>query len=222
MTGSNLARLIDHTALKPETTSSDIERLCSEAVQYDFATLCVMPWWVSLGKQLLSDMGTPQYPVCTVIGFPIGAHRTEVKKFEAERSLEDGATEIDLMMNVGAFLSSDTRGVAGEIESLARLIHSSGGCLKVIIETALLRKEQIVDACRIVSESGGDFVKTSSGFSSGGATEEDVRLMRASVPGGVGVKASGRIRTAADAIALVQAGASRIGTSNSVAIIESL
>ena len=222
MTRNDLARLIDHTALKPETTSSDIERLCSEAIRYGFATLCVMPWWVPLAVRHLSDLGAPKYPVCTVVGFPIGAHRAEVKRFEAERCLEDGASEIDMMMNVGAFLSGDARGVADEIEQVARLLQSGGGCLKVIIETSLLSREQIVDACRTVSESGADFVKTSTGFSSGGATEDDVRLMRETVPAGVGVKASGGIRTAADAIGLVRAGASRIGASSSVAIVESL
>ena len=222
MQRDDLARMIDHTALKPETTAADIERLCSEAVRYGFATVCVMPWWVPSALSHLSTNRSSHPPVCTVVGFPIGAHREEVKAFEAERSMEDGASEIDMVMNIGAFLSGEPKVVADEIELLARLVRSGSGRLKVIIETCLLNTGQIVEACRIAAGSGADFVKTSTGFSSAGATADGVRLMRDSLPDHVAVKASGGIRTAADALRMVESGASRIGTSGSAGIIESL
>ncbi len=212
----SLASLIDHTLLKPEASKSDVARLCSEARAYSFASVCVNPCWVVLALQELA--GSP-VKVCTVIGFPLGANRTETKTFEAERAIEDGAQELDMVQNVGALRSGETDLVRREIEQLARLAHNRGALLKVILETCLLTDDEKELAARVAVEANADFVKTSTGFSTAGATAADVRLMRRVVGDALGVKASGGVRTLAALRAMTDAGANRIGTSSGVQII---
>lgn len=211
--------LIDHTLLKPEATEGDVRRLCEEAAHFGFAAVCVNPYWVSTAAERL---GGPQVRVCTVIGFPLGANRTAIKLAEAREALADGARELDMVINVGALRSVQYAAVSEEIEALAGLAHEGGAMLKVILETCLLTQEEKVAAAKAAAGARADFVKTSTGFSTGGATIEDVRLLRETVGNGLGVKASGGVRTWAALQEMVRAGATRIGTSSGVSILREM
>jgi deoxyribose-phosphate aldolase len=212
-----IAAAIDHTLLKPEATKDEVTYLCAEAAKYVFASVCINPYWVPLCARLLK--GHP-VAVCTVVGFPLGANRSELKAAEARRAIEDGATEIDMVLNVGALKS----GLIGEVEADIRAVREAtrGVILKVILETALLNDEQKIAACEASKRAGADFVKTSTGFSTGGATAADVALMRRVVGPEMGVKASGGVRTKKDATLMLNAGATRIGASASVKIMQEL
>ena len=212
------AGLIDHTLLKPEATDDDIKKLCQEAATYRFASVCVNPTWVRVAACNLRGSGVP---VCTVIGFPLGATLPDVKAYEARRAIFDGAREVDMVINVGALKSGDDCLVEHDIRSVAQVAHEYDAICKVIIETALLTDDEKVRACQAAKKAGADFVKTSTGFSKGGATVEDIRLMARTVaPRKLGVKASGGVRTYADVIKMVEAGATRVGSSNSVNIVQ--
>lgn len=211
----SLASYIDHTALKPETTRDDIARLCEEARQHRFATVCVNPYWVGTAAELLSGSGVG---ITTVIGFPLGATSTFAKAAEARDAIASGATEIDMVLNVGALKS----GLHDEVErDVARVAETCKGraVLKVILETGLLTDEEKVKACELCVAAGADFVKTSTGFGPGGATAADIALMRRTVGPALGVKASGGVRDAQTAREMIAAGATRIGASASVAIV---
>ena len=212
----NIAGMIDHTVLKPEATSDEITRLCEEAKKFKFASVCVNPSFVSLCYDLLKDTGVK---VCTVIGFPLGATTTEVKKFEAEQAIENGAKEVDMVINVGRLKAGDFDYVYNDIFQVAQTAKKKRAISKVILETALLTDEEKIKACLLVKKAGADFVKTSTGFSKGGATVGDVALMKYVVGAGIGVKASGGIRSREDAEAMVASGADRIGASASVKIV---
>jgi deoxyribose-phosphate aldolase len=216
---ANIAALIDHTLLKPEATQADIVRLCAEARQWSFASVCINPCWVRLAGQELS--GTP-VRVCTVIGFPLGANETRTKIAEADIALAQGARELDMVQNIGALRSRDYHRVYKDMADLADIAHSSGAILKVILETCLLSNEEKEKACRLAMDAKADFVKTSTGFSTAGATVEDVALMRRIVGDQLGVKASGGVRTLAALQSMVHAGANRMGTSSGVSIMEEL
>jgi deoxyribose-phosphate aldolase len=213
-----LVKLIDHTVLKPEATAEEIEKLCKEAAENKFFSVCVNPTWVPKAKQLLR--GTP-VKVCAVVGFPLGAQSPEIKTLEARRALREGANEIDMVINIGALKSKDDLLVARDIRGVVEVCDEAHGLSKVIIETSLLSDEEKVRACQLSMKAGADFVKTSTGFSKHGATVEDVQLMARTVaPRKLGVKASGGVRTYADVVKMVEAGATRIGSSNSVAILQ--
>lgn len=214
-----VARLIDHTLLKPEATQDDIARLCSQAREYSFASVCVNPCWARFAVEALAGSSVR---VCTVVGFPLGANTTRTKQAEAESALADGAQELDMVQNIGALRSGNFEIVRDEIAALAKLAHSRGAILKVILETSLLDLTQKTTACRLAAEARADFVKTSTGFSSGGATIEDVKLMRAAVGESMGVKASGGVRTLEALRQMVGAGANRIGTSSGANILAEL
>lgn len=209
-----IASYIDHTLLKPEATENDIAQVCRQAIDLNFASVCVNPCWVSAAHLQLS--GSP-VRTCSVVGFPLGANRTAIKLEEAQLATGDGANEIDMVLNVGVLRSNGE--VYSEIQRVAEAVHASGAILKVILETCLLTDEQKESACVMAKEGGADFVKTSTGFSTGGATEGDVRLMRGIVGSRMGVKASGGVRTLESMTRMVRAGASRIGTSSGVQII---
>ncbi len=215
-TDGRLAHMIDHTVLKPDATQDQIAQLCYEARKHSFASVCVNPTNVKLCAQLLAGSDVL---VCTVVGFPLGATSTEVKVFEAQQAVQDGATEVDMVINVGALKSRDYELVERDIASIARTCHAGNAILKVIIEAALLTDEEKVIACQLSKVAEADFVKTSTGFGPGGATQEDVALMRRVVGPTMGVKAAGGIRTFDDAQKMIAAGASRIGASASVKII---
>ncbi|GAA5344544.1 deoxyribose-phosphate aldolase [Planifilum fimeticola] len=217
MTVTNLASIIDHTLLKPEATASDIDRLCQEALESEFAAVCVNPWWVSRAAERLKESDVQ---VCTVVGFPLGATTTEVKAAETKRAVADGASEIDMVMNIGAFKSGDRQGVEEDIRAVVRA--AGGRTVKVILETGLLDEGEIRLACELAKAAGAHFVKTSTGFGPGGATVEAVRIMREAVGPEMGVKASGGIRSLAAAKKMISAGANRIGTSSGVAILGEL
>lgn len=212
----SVAKLIDHTLLKPEATPDQVAQLCYEARKYGFASVCVNPGYVKLCADLLK--GT-EVKVCTVIGFPLGASAPDVKVFETETALRDGASEIDMVINIGALKGRDYTLVARDIAGVVQLAHAAGALVKVIIETALLSEEEKVTACLLSKEAGADYVKTSTGFSGGGATVADIALMRRVVGPDMGVKASGGVRDYADAKSLVDAGATRIGASAGVKIV---
>jgi deoxyribose-phosphate aldolase len=209
--------LIDHTLLKPEATDEDIRRLCEEAARYHFASVCVNPSWVRAAACNLSGTGVP---VCTVVGFPLGATLPDVKAYEARRAILDGAREVDMVINIGALKSGDDCLVEQDIRSVVEAAHEYGVTCKVIIETALLTDEEKVRACLAAKRAGADFVKTSTGFSKGGATVADVALMRQTVGSELGVKASGGVKGLADARQMVEAGATRIGASVGVKIAQ--
>jgi deoxyribose-phosphate aldolase len=213
----NLAKMIDHTLLKPDATQQEIAQLCFEAKKHGFASVCVNPTWVSLCAQLLQ--GSP-VKVCTVIGFPLGATSSETKAFETETAIRQGATEIDMVINIGALKARDLETVARDIRGVVNEAHASNIIVKVIIETALLTDEEKTIASLISKEAGADFVKTSTGFAGGGATIHDVELMRRAVGPQMGVKASGGVRTFEDAESMIKAGATRIGASAGVKIIQ--
>jgi deoxyribose-phosphate aldolase len=212
----SIARMIDHTLLKPEATKQQIEELCSEAKQYGFASVCVNPSFVKLCAELLRDTSVK---VCTVIGFPLGATSTETKAFETERAIKDGAREVDMVINIGMLKSGEYGYVESDILSVVRVAHRYEVIVKVIIETGLLTDEEKVKACAIAKRAGADFVKTSTGFAKGGATVGDIALMRRVVGPELGVKASGGVRTQEQALALIASGADRIGASASVKIV---
>lgn len=211
---SEIARFIDHTRLKPETTPTDIRQLCREAKRYGFATVCVNSCYVPLAVRLLAGSGVG---VCSVVGFPLGAMLTEAKVAEARSAIRAGATEIDMVMNIGLFRAQRYREVLLDIQAVKRV--AGKRVVKVIIETGLLTDEEKVRAARLVLASGADFVKTSTGFGPGGATVEDVALLAGVVRGRIGIKAAGGIRTMEQAGALLAAGATRLGTSAGVAIV---
>jgi len=215
--GGPVASLIDHTMLRPEATRADIAKLCGEARQYGFATVCVNPYWVPLAAAELA--GSP-VKVCTVAGFPLGATSTEGKVSECAAALRAGAREIDMVINIGALRSGDPDAVKLDIQAVVRACHDAGAIVKVILETALLNDAQKTDACRLAQAAGADFVKTSTGFGPAGATVQDVVLMRHTVGPRMGVKAAGGIRTLDDFRAMVAAGANRVGASASVKIVE--
>ncbi len=212
----SLAGMIDHTLLKPDATSDKIAQLCFEARKYHFASVCVNPTHVKLCADLLKGS---EVKVCTVIGFPLGATSAEVKAFETRNALDNGATEIDMVINIGALKAGENALVARDIRGVVEVAHAAMALVKVIIETSLLTDEEKVIACLLAKESGADYVKTSTGFSGGGATVHDIALMRRAVGPGLGVKASGGIHTHEEAEALVAAGATRIGASAGVKII---
>ncbi len=212
----NLAPRIDHTLLRPDGTEAQIRQLCQEAAAYGFASVCVPPCYVALAAELLEDSGVV---VCTVIGFPLGYATTLVKFREAEVALADGAQELDMVLNLSALKSGQPARVQAEIQDLADLAHLHAALLKVIIETALLDADEIEQACGLCAAAGADFVKTSTGFASRGASFDDVRLMRRVLPAHVKIKVAGGIRSRAAALALVEAGADRLGSSNSLALI---
>jgi deoxyribose-phosphate aldolase len=214
-----LAAAIDHTLLKPTATEAQIRQLCAEALEYEFASVCIEPCWVPLCATLLEN--TP-VKVCTVIGFPLGATLPEVKVYEAQRCMSRGATELDMVINLGALKSNQLDLVQADIAGVVNAAHANGAIVKVIIETAYLSEEEKVTACQLAKDASADYVKTSTGFGPGGATREDVSLMRRVVGPEMGVKAAGGVKTAADAMAMIEAGATRIGSSNGVKIITEL
>jgi deoxyribose-phosphate aldolase len=211
-----VAALIDHTLLKPEATRNDIERVCNEALEYQFASVCVNSVFVA---QVAAALKNSAVKTCVVAGFPLGANLAAVKLAETRAALQLGAQEIDMVISVGTLKGGDDSAVLAEIESLARAAHERQGILKVIIETSLLSEEEKLRACGLAREAKADFVKTSTGFSSAGATIADVALMRRAVGPEMGVKASGGVRALNDLLKMVEAGASRIGTSNGVNIV---
>jgi deoxyribose-phosphate aldolase len=213
----DLAPFIDHTLLRPEATPAQIAQLCAEARQYGFATVCVNSAHVRQAAQLLR--GSP-VKVCAVVGFPLGASTTEAKVFEARKAIRDGAREIDMVINVGALKGGNYALVKQDIAKVVEACHESRAVCKVIIEAALLTDEEKVIACQLAKEARADFVKTSTGFGPGGATERDVALMRLAVGPEMGIKAAGGIRTAEDALKMIRAGATRIGASASVKIMQ--
>ena len=213
---TDVARLIDHTLLKPDATADQIAQLCHEARSFHFASVCVNPTYVSLCADLLKGSDVK---VCTVIGFPLGATPPEVKAYETQQALADGATEIDMVLNIGALRSGDYKLLYRDIAAVVNTAHAANVICKVILETYLLSDEQKVAASQIAKLAGADFVKTSTGFSGGGATVADVALMRYVVGSEMGVKASGGVRNLADTKAMVSAGATRIGASAGVRIV---
>ena len=217
LTKENVAAMIDHTLLKQEAAPAQIAKLCEEAMAFHFASVCVNPCYVAQCAEALKESGVK---VCTVIGFPLGASSPEVKAFEAADAVKNGADEVDMVINAGMLKSGDVNYVEEDIRSVVRA--AGGALVKVIIETCLLTDEEKVQACLAAKRAGADFVKTSTGFSAGGATPEDVALMRRTVGPDMGVKAAGGIRSAEDAIACIRAGADRLGCSAGVAILAGL
>jgi len=214
----NFARMIDHTLLKAEATKEQIEKLCAEAKQFNFASVCVNPTWVKRSSELLQ--GT-EVVVCTVIGFPLGANTPAVKAFEAKDAIANGAKEVDMVINIGALKDKNDELVQADIAAVVEAAKGSA-LVKVIIEACLLTDEEKVKACELAVAAGADYVKTSTGFSTGGATAEDIALMRKTVGPGLGVKASGGVRSLEDMKKMVEAGATRIGASSGVAIMNGL
>ena len=209
---NNLASYIDHTLLKPTATKADILKICEEAKQYHFASVCVNPCWVKLCAEVLKGSGVK---VCTVIGFPLGANTSEIKAAEASLAIKEGASEVDMVINIGALKEGNTDYVYQDILDVRKA--SEGKTLKVIIETSYLTDEEKKTVCQLCAKAGADFVKTSTGFSSAGATAEDVKLMKEA--SGIKVKASGGVRTKEDALKMIEAGASRLGASAGVKIV---
>ncbi|MGH9142629.1 MAG: deoxyribose-phosphate aldolase [Vicinamibacterales bacterium] len=212
-----IASMIDHTLLKSDATRGDIEGLCREAAQFRFATVCVNPAWVALAAKLLAGSGVG---VCSVVGFPLGATTPDVKGYEARRAIFDGAREIDMVINVGALKSGDLRVVERDIEAVTRVCRECGVLSKVIIEAALLTDDEKVTACTLAKAAAADYVKTSTGFGPGGATAADVALMRRVVGGEMGVKAAGGVRDLDGVKAMIAAGATRVGASAGVKIVQ--
>jgi deoxyribose-phosphate aldolase len=212
-----VATMIDHTLLKPDASRGEIEKLCREAAEFHFATVCVNPVWVAAAAKLLRGSGVG---VCSVVGFPLGAMTADVKNYETRRAIFDGATEIDMVINIGALKSGDLRTVERDIEAVVDPCRQAGVVSKVIIEAALLTDEEKITACTLSKAAGADFVKTSTGFASGGATAGDVALMRRVVGADMGVKAAGGVRDLEGLKAMVAAGASRVGASAGVKIVQ--
>jgi deoxyribose-phosphate aldolase len=214
---AGVASMIDHTLLKPDATRANIEELCREAVQFTFATVCVNPTWVALSAKLLAGTGVR---VCSVVGFPLGATTPDVKGYETRRAIFDGAREIDMVINVGALKSGDLRVVECDIESVTTPCRDAGALSKVIIEAALLTDDEKITACTLAKAAGADYVKTSTGFGAGGATAADVALMRRVVGAEMGVKAAGGVRDLEGMKAMIAAGATRVGASAGVKIVQ--
>ena len=210
-----LNKMIDHTLLKADARKDQIVTLCNEAKEYDFASVCVNSGWVSLCKELLEGSDVK---VCTVVGFPLVAMSTAAKAFEAKQAVADGADEIDMVLNIGALKDGNDELVQKDIEAVVEAV--SGKCIKVILETCLLNKDEIVRACKLCMNAKADFVKTSTGFSTSGATVEDVKLMKDTVKDQCKVKAAGGVRTFADMEAMIAAGADRIGTSKGIQLLD--
>ncbi|WP_093191987.1 deoxyribose-phosphate aldolase [Salimicrobium halophilum] len=210
------AKMIDHTQLKPETTKDKITTVCEEAKEHGFASVCVNPHWVSYCNELLKDTDVM---VCTVIGFPLGATATDVKVYETKQAIDNGAEEVDMVINIGELKSGNHSVVEEDIKAVVQAAEEKAA-VKVIIETSLLEKDEKVKACELAKKAGADFVKTSTGFSGGGATVEDISLMRETVGPEMGVKASGGVRDYEGAKAMMDAGATRIGASSGIAIIQ--
>jgi deoxyribose-phosphate aldolase len=215
LSSAQVAAMIDHTILKADATKGEVEQICAEAREYKFATVCVNAGWVPLAAKLLEGSGVG---VTTVVGFPLGATSTASKAFEAKQAIEDGATEIDMVLNIGLLKSGDIEDVQRDVESVVATCKGKAP-LKVILETGLLTDEEKVVACELCVKAGADFVKTSTGFGKGGATQEDIALMRKTVGPDLGVKASGGVRDLETALAMIASGATRIGASASVAIV---
>lgn len=210
-----IAKYIDHTALKPETTKDQINKLLEEAKEYDFMSVCVNPTWV---KYAAEELNGTDVKVCTVIGFPLGANTPEVKVFETKSAIENGAQEVDMVINIGEMKSQNYDAVRDDIKAVVDA--ANGTLVKVIIETSLLTDDEKVKACELAKEAGADYVKTSTGFSTGGATVEDIKLMRETVGPEMGVKASGGVHNYEEAMAMIDAGATRIGASSGIAIVQ--
>lgn len=217
MNRRELARYIDHTLLKPEATPGEVERICREALKYHFASVCINPIFVPLAARKLAGSDVA---VCTVVGFPLGATSTASKVCETELAMAKGATEIDMVLAIGYLKSGKVDLVREDVAAVAAACHAQGAVLKVILETALLTQDEKVTACELCQAAGADYVKTSTGFSKGGATVEDVALMRETVGPEMGVKAAGGIHTYEDALAMIEAGATRLGASRGVTIVE--
>lgn len=216
MNKNELSKFIDHTVLKAETSEKAVEKVCKEALEYKFASVCINPCNVKLASKLLEGS---EVKVCTVIGFPLGANTSKVKAFETENAIENGAHEVDMVINIGKLKDKDYNYVREDIKAVVNA--AKGKALtKVIIETCLLTDEEKVKACELAKEAGADFVKTSTGFSTGGATPADIKLMRETVGPDMGVKASGGVRNIDDAEAVIKNGATRIGASSSIDIVE--
>ncbi|ANU12886.1 Deoxyribose-phosphate aldolase [Planococcus halocryophilus Or1] len=215
---TNIASYIDHTLLKPESTESQVVQLCKEAAEYNFASVCVNPTWV---EKAAAELTNSEVKVCTVIGFPLGASTPETKAFETTDAISKGAGEIDMVLNIGALKSGNTDHVKKDIEAVVNAAKGKA-IVKVILETCLLTDEEKVTASQLSKEAGADFVKTSTGFSTGGATVEDVKLMRQTVGPDMGIKASGGVRSLEDVEAMIEAGATRIGASSGVKIMQGL
>lgn len=216
-TSSKMAPLIDHTLLKADATAAQIDKLCHEALEYGFGAVCVNGYWVKRCREALQGSSVK---IASVVGFPLGAMSKKAKREETEKAVKDGALEIDMVINIGELKAGNLVAVARDIKGVVTEAHKGGAIVKVIIETCLLSEEEKINACLIAKEAGADFVKTSTGFSTAGATVEDVALMRAVVGESLGVKAAGGIRSYADALKMVEAGASRIGASSGIAIVE--
>jgi len=214
---AGVASMIDHTLLRPDATRGDIEALCREAAQFKFATVCVNPTWVATAARLLAGSGVG---VCSVVGFPLGATSPDVKGYETQRAIFDGAREIDMVINIGALKSGDLRVVERDIEAVTGPCRTCGALSKVIIEAALLTDDEKITACTLAKAAGADYVKTSTGFASGGATAADVALMRRVVGAEMGVKAAGGVRDLEGMKAMIAAGATRVGASAGVKIIQ--
>ncbi|MEI5841185.1 deoxyribose-phosphate aldolase [Lacticaseibacillus rhamnosus] len=212
-----LAKYIDHTLLKPDATQAQIDVVLDQAKQYDFASVCINPYWVVRAAASLRDTDVN---VCTVIGFPLGANTTQTKVFEAGQAVDEGAKEVDMVLNIGELKADHNDHVRADIQAVADITHAKGGILKVIIEAVLLTDDEKVTACKLAAAAGADFVKTSTGFAAGGATVHDVKLMRQTVGDQLGVKAAGGIHTYAEAKALIEAGADRLGASAGVQILK--
>ncbi|EFU16645.1 deoxyribose-phosphate aldolase [Enterococcus faecalis TX1346] len=210
-----LNRMIDHTILKPEATEAAVQKIIDEAKEYNFFSVCINPCWVAFASEQLADTDVA---VCTVIGFPLGANTPEVKAYEAADAIKNGANEVDMVINIGALKSQQYDYVRQDIQGVVDAVKGKA-LVKVIIETALLTDEEKVKACELAKEAGADFVKTSTGFSTGGAKVADIRLMRETVGPDMGVKASGGVHNAEEALAMIEAGATRIGASTGVAIV---
>lgn len=213
---NNMAKYIDHTILNADATEKDIQRICIEAKEYDFKTVCINPGWVDYAAHLLkgTDVG-----ITTVIGFPLGANTSEIKAAEAKQAVEKSVSDVDMVINIGALKNEDYPTVLNDIKAVVNAVDGKA-IVKVIIETSLLNKTEKIRACELAKQAGADFVKTSTGFSTGGATIDDVKLMRATVGPKMGVKASGGVRSYEDAVAMIEAGATRIGASSGIAIVQ--
>jgi deoxyribose-phosphate aldolase len=212
-----IASYIDHTLLKPEASEADILKVCAEAAEYKFKSVCVNPLWVKTVKTALRGTGVL---TCSVAGFPLGATPSDAKAFEARGAVLDGADEVDMVIDIAAARASDKGALVDDIRAVAEAVHAEEAILKVIIETGLLSDDQKVLACEAAVEAGADFVKTSTGFNGGGATVEDIALLRRTVGPDLGVKASGGVRSLEDAQAMIAAGATRIGASSGIAIVK--
>ncbi len=215
----NIAEYIDHTILNPDKTNADIYKLCKEAIEYKFASVCVLPHYVAYCRNLLD--GT-DVKVCTVIGFPLGVTHTSTKIAEAESAIEDGANELDMVINIAALKNKDYQIVLEDIEAITQFAHLNNAIVKVIVETCLLNEEEKIIICELVSKAQADYIKTSTGFSTSGATIEDIKLFRKYCSENTRIKASGGIRTAEFAMQLIEAGAHRIGTSSGIKIFNEI